>query len=75
MAAEFKSELPENVDVETVTIMAFSDGRPTEVIMAGTTNDEVKHQAMGAGGEKLTSAYLTQLYLFGGLTSVDPAPH
>lgn len=65
MAAEFKSELPEDVGVETVTIMGFSDGRPSEMVMAGTSNETVKHVKMNAKGEQLTSAYLAQMFLFG----------
>jgi hypothetical protein len=65
VGAEFQSELPEGVNVETVTLMGYSDGRPTEVIMAGTADDEVKHLALNARGEQMASEFLTQLYLFG----------
>lgn len=59
--SEFQTELPADVDVQTVTFIAFSDRRPTEIVMAGTSDDEVTHDALTEQGERLFTALLLLL--------------
>lgn len=68
--AEFQQELPEDVNVETVTFIAYQDGRPTEVVMAGTSDDNVRHLALPPVSEAILADFLRELNEIG---YVDPA--
>lgn len=59
--AEFKSELPEDVGVETVTFIAYEDNRPTEVVMAGTSDEHVLHCELNEIGMAGLSDFLAWL--------------
>lgn len=58
---EFKTELPLDVDVETVTFIAYSDGRPSEVVLAGTTNPSVRAGHLSESGGALLQETLLRI--------------
>jgi hypothetical protein len=48
--AQFQQELPEGVAVETFTVIAYEDGRPTEAVFASTEDTRVRHVELNAIG-------------------------
>lgn len=58
----FRTELPEDVEVETITFIVYGDQRPAEVVMAGTRDEKVFHgQLTEKGGELVGTVALALL--------------
>lgn len=57
----FRTELPEDVEVETITFIVYGDDRPAEVVMAGTQDEKVAHQLLTPRGEELVAAVAAAL--------------
>jgi hypothetical protein len=66
----WSAELDENIGVESASFLTFEDGRPVELILAGTTDDNVKHVKLTeAAGEKVRLLMLA-IFLDGGVLEV-----
>lgn len=63
--SEFKTELPEGVDVEVATFIAYSDGRPTELILAGTADEHIREEKLTTQGGRIFSETLIWLHKHG----------
>jgi hypothetical protein len=60
--SEFKTELPDGVDVEVATFIAYSDGRPTEMILAGTRDENIREEKLNTQGGQILSQTLIWLH-------------
>jgi hypothetical protein len=67
----YTADLPEGVDVETATFIAYGDGRPTEVVLAGTTDDQISHRVLTPQGESALSVLLAQTLLLSEVVKCD----
>ncbi len=61
---EFKQELDPEVGVETFTLLSFSDGRPSELVLASTEDDYVAHRRLWPQAEAIAKTALVQLHFF-----------
>jgi hypothetical protein len=71
MGGKYSTELPEGVDVETVTFISYSDGRPVEMIMAGTTDDVVRTSKLTEEGDYALRLAIVDILSEGGTTNTE----
>lgn len=64
-------ELPADVDVETATFLAYSDGRPPVLIMAGTRDEHVQHYQLSPQADRLLVSLMNLLVTEGMLTPIE----
>lgn len=59
--SEFKRALDPEVGVEVLTILAYHDGRPSEVVIASTESEDVAHRTMSPAGDRVLVSLTEQL--------------
>lgn len=66
----FSAPVPEGVGVETITLLAYEDGRPSELFMCGTDDPNVKYLRLTATGSRGIIDAVTAALHGGGVAEV-----
>jgi len=69
---DIQLELPDGVEVESVTFLAFSDNRPTRMVGCGSQDDEVVVAELSPYAARMLTAMLAAFTKQGMLNRIEP---